>query len=189
MVIIERGLSEWDDISCIKDDMEVITISSNDKSVCSLMLHIINNVFSHSKKIFKATGLLENLEELSHRFEQSTVVIYPGSRGLLFIKNMAELHSTIRGMNDLLTVLHGWSRVIYERRFIYIPKDGDMQNIYNSMKDNLYLEVDDLCNVWDSTDCMIRNNRESEYEYSFLIVTRKQFLTAIENIIITKKGN
>jgi len=138
MVEVIYNLSYDYGIPILDGDECSIVISSDDNTSCKLVYDIILNVFSKKELVFKASGLQENITEVIDIIPNCKPIYFVGDRKI-FVKRQPEIYAKISDKKIIDKILDSWVSTIYERRFIYLPKEGQINHIFDILEKTFIL--------------------------------------------------
>lgn len=160
-----------------------IVISSDDNASCKLVYDIIAKIFFKNELVFKASGLPDNITGVLELIRDCSPVYFEGDRKKIIVKNQPEVYAKISDKKVLSAILDDWVSTIYERRFLYLPREGQINYLYNILEKNIYLDSNNILSTWIYLDCLIENAPDAPNHNTFVLTFRKDYFKEINEFL------
>lgn len=185
MLEIKYNLSKHFCIPVLDNNQRTMMLSSNDNTSRNIIEEILTKVYKDNQIIFKVSGYPETVSEIVEIMKNDNLQFYEGEVKRFSIKKCPAFHTIITTKEDLTNALNSWSRVIYERRYLYIVKNDKTNILKEILNENIYKENEEnIYNmIWPCVDCIIENAPDAENDDTFILIFKKDKLLKIKEVI------
>ena len=167
-----------------------VWISSADERISyDVVYNILIDVFQDSQMIFRATGDPDNLKDMLEFITNCNPIYFEAEiKKILFIeilKNFSEVHAEISDKATLKNVLdaYSWTNTVTEQRYLHVLKEGQTDNVFNILKENVYDDRSHLALLWPHLDCMVKNEPEAENWSTLILIFREKYSDRIKEVV------
>ena len=171
------------EIPTLDGDEFSILISSDDNASCRLVYDIIAEIFFKNELVFKASGLLDNITGVLDMIQNCSPVYFEGDGKKFFVKKQPEVYAKISDKKILSSIFDNWVSTIYERRIIYLPREGQINYLFDILEENIYLNSNNILSTWTYLDCMIENSPDAPNHNTFILTFRKDYFNQINDFL------
>lgn len=157
-------------------------VSSECYESCGFVKEILNlEIFKHSGIAIKATGLLDNLNELITNAELEGIKVCEGDGHRIIVKRHPECYGIVSN-KQVDKILDEWVCTIYERRFLLVFDNSNLDEIIHLLQETVYDE-NFAEKLWPYLNLMIENAADAPNHNSFIISYKKDFANLIQSIL------
>ena len=160
-----------------------ILVSSDDNVSCNVVYDILVNVFLNNELVFKASGLPDNISCVLEMIRNCRPIHFEGDSRKFFVKRQPEVYAKIPDKKVLHDIINDWTSTIYERRFLYVLKDGQFNHLRDIIEKNVYIDSNNLINSWKYLNCMIENAPDAKNHNSFVLTFRRDYFYEIKKFL------
>jgi hypothetical protein len=100
-----------------------------------------------------------------------------------FVKKQPEVYAKISDKKVLSSILDDWVSTIYERRFLYFPREGQINYLCDILEKNIYLDSNNILSTWTYLDCLIENSPDAPNHNTFVLTFRKDYFNQINEFL------
>ena len=172
-------LIRTDFIDCNFVEINVFNLSKD--KIKNIILYLYN-LFNVRHIFFRATGLWENISAISNDLKNCKVNFYFGDKNKFFIKRFPEIHIDIYNIETLNMIADSFDNIIYEGRYLYFFDEKNKSNLYQLIKDNIYVDNNIFKSVKNEIFCLVQNIREYD-DTGITIIINKEYSEQVMRIL------
>lgn len=180
MLDILYDISDEYRIPSLDGDECSIMVSSDDNASCKIVYDVIVNIFPKNELVFKASGLPDNISRILDIIHNCSPVYFEGDSKKFFVKKQPEAYAKVSDRKVLGAILDDWVSTVYERRFLYFLKEGQVNHLHDILEKNVYVDSNNILSSWTYLDCLIENAPDAPNHNTFVMTFRKEYLGKIK---------
>ena len=160
-------------------DGETLFVTSESDKSCKFVKKLLNSkIFERNDVAFKATGLLDNLNELITNAELEGITLCEGNGHGVFVKKYPACYGII-SKNQADKIIDEWVCTIYERRFLFVFESSKKDAILRLLQETAYDE-NIVEKLWPFLNLLIENAADAPCHNSFVVSYKKDFADLIQ---------
>jgi len=183
MLDVLYELSSEFEIPTLDGEECTILISSDDNVSCNIVYNILVNVFLNNELIFKASGFPDNINCVLEMIHNCSPIHFEGDSKKFFVKKQPEVYAKISDKKVLSDIINDWTSTVYERRFLYVLKEGQFNHLRDIIEKNVYVDSNNLLSSWTHLNCLIENAPDAKNHNTFILTFRKEYLCEIKKLL------
>lgn len=157
-------------------------VSSESCESCGFVKKILNSeIFEHNDVAFKATGLLDNLNELIINAELEGITVCEGDGHRIVVKKYPECYGVVSNKR-VDKIIDEWVCTMYERRFLFVFDNSNLDKIHLLLQETVYDE-NFVEKLWPYLNLLIENAADAPNHNSFIISYKKEFANLIQSVL------
>lgn len=158
-------------------------ISSIDDRSCSIVISIIKYFFESESKLYYASGLPDNINEIYEDIKQFNPNCHDGDSKKFYIRRYPEICADLTDEIVLNNLVNDWVSTIYETGKIFILNRNHKQDLLNIFISGV--EFQNLSDKYfkDFAICIIENAPEATNHNTFILKCSEKYYAKLKNFI------
>lgn len=167
----------------------IITISSVDDYSCKIVDSIINCFFDNNAKLYYASGLPDNIDEIYEDIKQFNPYYNAGDSKKFYIRRYPQICADLSDKKILSHLLNDWTSTIYETRKIIILTKEQKQDLLNDFINGINFQSKSDRYFRERSVCVIENAPEAENDNTFILKSDKEHVKELNDFITYRTGD
>lgn len=161
----------------------IITISSVNNSSCKIVINIITHFFKNESKLYYASGLPDNINEIYENIKQFNPYYNEGDSKKFYIRKYPKICINITDGKILECLVNYWVSTIYETREIFITTKKCEPYLLNNLVSNANFQIETNQFFTDYVVCRIQNAPEAENHNTFVLKCDRNYFEKLNHFI------
>ncbi|MFR2190492.1 MAG: hypothetical protein ACLT0D_02480 [Anaerovoracaceae bacterium] len=161
----------------------IITISSVDDYSCKIVDSIINCFFDNNAKLYFASGLPDNIDEIYEDIKQFNPYYNAEDSKKFYIRRYPQICADLSEEKILSDLVNDWTSTIYETRKIIILTKKQKQDLLSDFINGINFQSKSDRYFRERSVCVIENAPEAENDNTFILKSDKEHIKALNNFI------
>ncbi|MCI5659256.1 MAG: hypothetical protein MR280_01215 [Clostridium sp.] len=161
----------------------IITISSVDDYSCKIVDSIINCFFDNNAKLYYASGLPDNIDEIYKDIKQFNPYYNAGDSKKFYIRRYPQICADLSEEKILSDLVNDWTSIIYETRKIIILTKKQKQDLLSDFINGINFQSKSDRYFRERSVCVIENAPEAENDNTFILKSDKEHIKELNDFI------
>lgn len=161
----------------------IITISSVDDYSYKIVDGIINCFFDNNAKLYYASGLPDNIDEIYEDIKQFNPYYNAGDSKKFYIRRYPQICADLSEEKILSDLVNDWTSAIYETRKIIILTKKQKQDLLSDFINGINFQSKSDRYFRERSVCVIENAPEAENDNTFILKCDKEHIKALNDFI------
>jgi len=180
MIFIRRNFQRGWNKDCQPEASETFAIYSKENSAACAVNKLLTEMSEDYCLLFRALGIPGVVDDIMSELGGKPVYM-PYDAKKIYIKRFPQLIYQFK-KEEISTVLNQWTSSFSERRFIYCVRKDSLDLVTAYFENTSYTELSEGSKLWDYLEFFVENIPEFEYDDSFFVTARPEYLPKITQI-------